>query len=293
MKKAFTIMELLVAVGLLAVVLAAVGIVFNYSINAQRTAASTAEIMHTLRAITDQINIDFTGLQKDGYLVLWSDDSNSAVYFFSTGDFQSWYDSSIKSNTARIYLGPAADDPNNLALDMRLLTPGYIPTPGSKLDYNDVSFAQCKADINNLEDPYTVLSTDRPGINMAYDPNDARRLLAQKVGSFKIQWTYGWTRSNEPNRIVWWGLDDVGDPNALRDETSLIKEPNGVAINSVEILLIANAINEVKGPPYTVWWDSTNQQYWPKALKFTFTLYDSRGLFKNGRKFEHIVYIGN
>jgi len=289
MKKAFTIMELLVAVGLLAVVLAAVGIVFRYSIDAQRTAASTAEVMHTLRAITDQINIDFTGLQKDGYLVLWSDDSNSAVYFFSTGDFQSWYDSSIKSNTARIYLGPAADDPNNLALDMRLLTPGYIPTPGSKLDYNDVSFAQCKADINNLEDPYTVLSTDRPGINMAYDSNDARRLLAQHVGSFKIEWTYGWVHSGASGQIVWWGFDNP-DTNDLRSDGNL--ERSGVLVPAAEILLIANAINETKGPPYTVQWNPANQQYWPKALKFTFTLYDSRGLFKHGRKFEHIVYIG-
>jgi hypothetical protein len=252
--------------------------------------------MHTLRAITDQINIviahngnnSIVPPQTGGYLVLRCDDSNSAVYFFSTGDFQSWYDPN-RSNIARIYFGPARNDPNNLALDMLLLTPGYP----SVLDYRDVSFAQCQADIvANFEDPNIVLSADRPDINMARDPNDARRLLAQRVGSFKIEWTYGWTRSNEPNRIVWWGLDDVGDPNALRDEKSLIKEPNGVSILPVEIIPIANAINETKGPPYTVWWDSTNQQYWPKALKFTFTLYDSRGLFKNGRKFEHIVYIG-
>ena len=30
-----------------------------------------------------------------------------------------------------------------------------------------------------------------------------------------------------------------------------------------------------------------------RALKFTFTLYDSRGIFKNGRTFTHIVYTGN
>ena len=59
MKKGFTISELLVAVGLLAAVLAVSGIIFNYSIEAQRTASATAKIMRTLRAITDQLNINF------------------------------------------------------------------------------------------------------------------------------------------------------------------------------------------------------------------------------------------
>ena len=30
-----------------------------------------------------------------------------------------------------------------------------------------------------------------------------------------------------------------------------------------------------------------------RALKFTFTLYDSRNLIKNGRTFTHIVYLDN
>jgi len=31
----------------------------------------------------------------------------------------------------------------------------------------------------------------------------------------------------------------------------------------------------------------------PKALKFTFTLYDSKRIIKEGRTFTHIVYLGN
>ena len=31
---------------------------------------------------------------------------------------------------------------------------------------------------------------------------------------------------------------------------------------------------------------------YPEAIKFTFTLYDSKGIIKTGRRFEHIVYIG-
>jgi hypothetical protein len=31
---------------------------------------------------------------------------------------------------------------------------------------------------------------------------------------------------------------------------------------------------------------------YPDMIKFTFTLYDSRGIIKGGRRFEHIIYIG-
>jgi prepilin-type N-terminal cleavage/methylation domain-containing protein len=261
MKKAFTITELLVAIGLLAVVMAASSLIFNYSIDAQRTALATAEIMRTLRAITDQINIDlgFKGLQTDGYLVLRSSsDSNDALYFFSTGDFQSWFDPTVRSNIARIYLGPShkfPQDSNNLAMDMKLLTPGK-----SGLDYVDVNFASCQADIQYyFEDPNNVLSAGRPDVNMANDSNDARRLLAQNVGSFTIEWTDG---SFSFGQINWFGVNNNFGGGF-----------------------------EITGPPYIAVWTPFNQLLWPKALKFTFTLYDSKGIIKHGRRFEHIVYI--
>jgi hypothetical protein len=36
-----------------------------------------------------------------------------------------------------------------------------------------------------------------------------------------------------------------------------------------------------------------NKPTYPQALKFTFTLYDSRGVFKEGQTFTHIVYLGD
>jgi type II secretory pathway pseudopilin PulG len=264
----FTITELLVAIGLLAVVMAASSLIFNYSIDAQRTALATAEIMRTLRAITDQLDIDFQGLRTDGYLVLWSSsDANDALYFFSTGDFQSWYDSDIRSNIARIYFGPSREFPqdlNNLARDVILLTPGASSIP---LDCCGVNFAACQTDIiTNFEEPNQVLSSNRPDVNMANDPNDARRLLAQNVGSFTIEWTCDSSLWADPTRIEWFGVGVGHDFGDL----------------SFEIL----------GPPYIAVWTPFNQSLWPKALKFTFTLYDSKGIIKHGRRFEHIVYIG-
>jgi type II secretory pathway pseudopilin PulG len=258
MKKAFTITELLVAMGLLVAVLSASTMVFHYSIEAQRTAMATSEIMHSLRAITDQLNADFASLRNDGYLVLRStNDANDAVYFFSTGDFLSWQDSDRRSNTARMYFGPAKIDPNNLVLDIKLLTPSNI----KGLDYNDANFTACQTDIRaNFEDPNKVLSADRPDVNMAVSPDDARKLLAQNVGSIRIEWTDG---SAPSGRIQWFGQ-----------------------------ALLKVAPFETPGPPYRAVWTPRNPTEWPKALKFTFTLYDSRKILKTGRTFEHIVYIG-
>ena len=264
MKKAFTITELLVAIGLLMAVLAAATTIFHYSIEAQRIAMATSEIMHSLRAITDQLNANFAGLRKDGYLVLRStSDANDAVYFFSTGDFISWKDSDVRSNIARIYFGPAKIDPNNLLLDIKLLTPGK----SGGLDYNDANFAACQADIiTNYEDYNSVLSADRPDVNLAVRPNDARMLLAQNVGSMQIAWAYD-REVGDPNQtIVWYGRSKP---------------------------VPGNQSFETEGDPYLAVWTPRNQTDWPMALKFTFTLYDSKGILKTGRRFEHIVYIGN
>ena len=135
-----------------------------------------------------------------------------------------------------------------------------------------------------------VLWPRRPDVNMVTDPNFPRRLMAQNVGDFKIEWTYGWFRHGSPEKIVWWGRSD-----AFRSETD-INEPNGIEIKSTGINEIANIANNYLGEhslPYGVYWHPRNQQWWPKAIKFTFTLYDSKGILKNGRTFEHIVYIGN
>jgi hypothetical protein len=35
------------------------------------------------------------------------------------------------------------------------------------------------------------------------------------------------------------------------------------------------------------------KELYPIAFKFTFTLYDSKGIIKEGRTFTHIVYLGN
>jgi len=106
MKKGFTIIELLLAVALLAVLLVVSGAVFRMATKAYRTAAATGEIARKLRAVTDQLDADFQGLRKDGPIfIAWvpanpSDadgDGDADTYerfdrimFFADGDFASY-----------------------------------------------------------------------------------------------------------------------------------------------------------------------------------------------------------
>lgn len=123
-KSGFTLIELVTAVAIFAMVIAFTGIIFNVSIESYRVANAEAEIMQKMRAITDQLNRDFSGLCKDGFLLLYSrvlpdkrlEYKNSTqsifvradrLYYFSAGDYQSWFDPN-RSNIARISFGSTA-----------------------------------------------------------------------------------------------------------------------------------------------------------------------------------------
>lgn len=116
--KAFTLVELVVAVGVLAMILSVAGVIFRVTTNSHRMAIANAEIMQKLRAITDQLNADFKGLRKDGEIfVTWSAspqrggspgattayDRFDQIVFFTDGDFQSYSTSPVvRGNVALI-----------------------------------------------------------------------------------------------------------------------------------------------------------------------------------------------
>jgi hypothetical protein len=134
------------------------------------------------------------------------------------------------------------------------------------------------------------------------DPNTIHMLLCDGVGEFMVQ---GWY-----DKLQRW-VPEV-DPNAdgsLAD-TDFIRDPVNPAIL---------AQDEVPGllypfPPYggltlggvfapgklhefpRQWLDQRHFNAIPglgRALKFTFTLYDSKGVIEKGRTFTHIVYLDN
>ena len=293
MKKAFTTIELVVAVSLLAVVMVIAGMVFKIAIDAQRQAGAIADITRNFRAITDQINRDFQGLVKDGYLVIENNQVPSgAVYlnkqeemnsnlivpspridgisFFSTGDFQSSSVSGRKSNISLITLAVRYYDPNTssnayasewmLSRNQRMLTSGQSGTPN---DYRNTSLAELKTNDTNTTD---IEMQDCLIENQVIEPSDTTenwKYFSGGVGDLKIQWVEN-SNPIDANGIIWHDIDNQA----------------------------SRPFESTSGSIYYAKWTPNNLTDWPLAIKFTMTLYDSRGVIKEGKTFTHIVYIG-
>lgn len=357
--KAFTLIELVVAVALLAVVFAFAGAIFKVCINSYRTAGANAEIIQKMRAVTDQLNADFAGLRKDGEIfVVWMaslkdgfppGEPNSykrfdRIMFFADGDFQSYGDEPIRGNVARIcyMLANKPDNPNPpikprdqktqkciLARTQHILTSetGSLTPADTNLapddwyKWNNLKEYECD-DMNTL-DKWKNMSSLQKGnalsvitdvnVNISADPtvdksvwgtqvdpadsNTIHNLFCEGVGEFKIQGCF-WDNVN----LIWRWVpeidpDDNGDltdsafflgsdrvPGVLYPYRAWLLPPTAsyVQINGINYqnqLVDEAHFNDIPGLG--------------RALKFTFTLYDSKGVFKEGRTFTHIVYIGN
>ncbi|MCP4259015.1 MAG: type II secretion system protein [Planctomycetes bacterium] len=336
---AFTIIELLVAIGILAIVLSFSSVIFKVSIGAHRTALANAEIMQKLRAITNQLNTDFHGLRKNGeiFMVWVAKPMTSTEYkdndldgyerfdrimFFADGDFQSYKPPVVRGNIARICymiakkgnISAEGQERTKRALARNL----HILTNDASLDdfpdfdnftdvqwynwnnqyeYDKISLDGWKnISWENKKDMLTAttdIQVDDSIVNKAVrgvevepaDANSIHMLLCEGVGEFKIQ---GWYEAEQQ-----WipEVDPDGNGN-LADTHFFLNEPNNVPgvlypepygtvhINTFdyqrELLNEAN-FNIIPGLG--------------RALKFTFTLYDSRGIIKDGMTFTHIVYL--
>ena len=126
------------------------------------------------------------------------------------------------------------------------------------------------------------------------DPNSIHMLLCEGVGEFKIQ---GWN-----DALQRWvpEVDPDGDGTLL--DTDFIPAQNGIELHSEEIPGVLYPyppnggvrINNIDYPENQI--DEAHFDMIPglgRALKFTFTLFDSKGIIKEGRTFTHIVYLGN
>ncbi|MBN1124241.1 MAG: prepilin-type N-terminal cleavage/methylation domain-containing protein [Sedimentisphaerales bacterium] len=356
--KAFTIIELLVAMALLTALLLVSGMVFKMAVDAHRRASATTEIMRKLRAITDQLDNDFAGLRKDGeILIAWraqavdldgdpvpaSDPVDNiaryerydVVMFFADGNFQTYNKwplatgDIVHGNLARLtyMLGwnTAGQRPVEFEPGQRILArsqhivasdPGLVydingdPYP---LDPTDVpagfTIAHCNADeYENLTmlqwrnlpwaDKGKIIArvigedidTDGDGTpnhsppvgwtGLAVDtrtPANVHLLLAQGVGQFSVQ---AWVKE----QARWYpevDLNQDGTIDGITDTDFLI---SGDRIDGTK------AIGRYWNPDYGDFEQVTGLG---RALKFTFTLYDSKGVFTNGKTFTHIVRLGD
>ena len=276
MRKAFTLLELIVALGILAVVLSFAGLIFRVSIDSHRMALANAEIMQKLRVITEQLDSDFKkahfkyGGRIEAHTTTYTTEVNDvdvevavnsdSIVFFANGDFQSTeqYDGqTVVGNVAVIFYGhPDPDsydrppEPKDHILLRRqtILTP-YAPEASSDPngEYYLTSLEQWRAG---------TLATDLKGWarRPLIDVNDLRAqqpiYLARGVYDFTI--SYLDADATEP----------VITTEAIDWKREIEEEGTGVLV-SIR----------------------------PSALRFTFTLYDSRGIIKKGRTFTHIVLV--
>jgi prepilin-type N-terminal cleavage/methylation domain-containing protein len=353
-KKGFTLIELMVAVAILAIVLAFAGMIFKVGIDSHRTAIANAEIMQKLRAITNQLNSDFKGLRKDGEIfVVWvvreavaanydgyHDCDNDGyerfdrIMFFADGDFQSYgYGGRpmVRGNLARIcYMlaknrsGKRAEEYTDISLTEQgrkqrekerrqriLARTQHIFTADPDLqdffnsptfdwykwnnwyEYDKMSLEQWKTmdiqyKINALSvigDVRVYLETMGPTVDESVcgahvdpaDPCTIHILLCEGVGEFKVQGWYDAQRRWVPE------VDPNGD--GVLSDTDFPLTPDGSGVDPCE----------VPGVLYPYGNADENHFYeipgLGRAFKFTFTLYDSKGVIKNGRTFTHIVYL--
>jgi len=120
------------------------------------------------------------------------------------------------------------------------------------------------------------------------DPCTIHMLFCEGVGEFSIQ---GW----DEDLGRWVPQLDPDNDGDLSD-TDFI--PNGSGIDAIDLpgILYPDKIHEI-GPGVPVYSgpiDEANFNQIPgfgKAFKFTFTLYDSMGVFPKGKTFTHIVYL--
>jgi prepilin-type N-terminal cleavage/methylation domain-containing protein len=375
--RAFTLIELVVAISILVMVISFAGAIFKVSIGSHRTASANTEIMQKLRAITDQLNTDFRDIRKDAPLMIWffqdetdPDQRYDQIMSFADGDFQSTqlYDYSVaptfpvvpaqtgvpvRGNVARIYYGQAKvyapmpdsfiypwfqkgqDGPEPmfnrrdrvLARRRHILTSdpfldiwpdpidvaGTFDTPLDNYTKNDIyehdslSLAQWKTvDRVAYDGPILNGCFDSRTMFHAGDPNTFHRLMCRGVSSFAVQWAY-W--DPDYNRFHWFPSNDPdGDGNPADSHFELMRM-NGYPVPASPIPagyenfyafgtffnIPTDQIN-FWGPISEMMYNSTDNfaaGFYPRALKFTFTLYDSKGIIKEGRIFTHIVYLGD
>jgi len=337
-RAAFTLVELLTAVGILALVLSFAGIIFKVSIGANRMASANAENMRKLRAITEQLNTDFRGIRRDAaMLILFERDPDQParrfdrIMFFADGDFQSaqMYDDArpneasdryLSGNAARIHYGQAAtadvNDPvNTPPADGLLSRRQHILAAEAGLDrwpdandmagsfttlaanneiyeHDNMTLAQWKAVDANDYRYVTAACLNAPPVVDPADPNTIHKLMCEGVGSFSIQWAY-WDDpgGGTEKKLMWFPNDDPDGDGDTADSHFAINGANafGVFFNLPGLIGFgdwggAGRLQHRGGGNFAA-------SFYPKALKFTFRLYDSKGVLEGGRRFTHIVYL--
>jgi prepilin-type N-terminal cleavage/methylation domain-containing protein len=271
MRKAFTLLELVVSLGILAVMLVFASTIFRVSVNSQRLAIANGEIMQKLRVITGQLDADFRGILTTygGQLSTRTDKYGStqvnsdSLAFFANGDFQSsqLYNTQksgqtvILGNVASIFYGPP--DPNSYS---------YAPAPQDRL----------------LLRRQTILAPELTDSLLLAGSSWQGEYCCTSLEQWRIKPPY--TNAGD------WAKRPRIDPNNLAAYLPMY------LVKGVDNFTISHLPSGAQWQTGTIPWSrpvnqSTAMIAVPRAFKFEFTLYDSKGLIKGGRTFSHIVLL--
>ncbi len=361
-KKAFTIVELLVAMGLVVILVALSSLIFAAGVKAHRLADSTIEITRRAEAVSRQLVADVGGLRTDAPLAIWFEHDPATgkrydqILFFANGDFQTmrqYNGQTVSGNLSRIYYGHAwqvntdinavptaftaqyrqsgllSRRAHLLTSNLTLTYPG-IPTPfpngttpdffaatffpytNNRSEYDQLSLAEWKNLMQTQDNCNQMLQicfnngtnvsdTGRPMIDMT-NIDTLHLLLSEQISEFKVQWAF---KSEDlidistgnpflPDQLfsglLWW--PESGDL------LSFVEQRRGVFFNMPGIVPPPadvtppdewDPVSACKYSPMIVF----SPTYVPRALKFTFTVHDAKGLFPEGKTFTQIVKIDN
>jgi len=353
MRRAFTLIELVVALGILAVVMSFASVIFRVSIDSHRVALANAEIMQKLRVITEQLDADFQGWRKDGDLfIIWDAERKSdysgpnandplaferfdRIMFFTTGDFQTYKaDPAVRGNVARVCytlvsrpadnavgrLRPQEQEPAErmLARTVHILVPTADPDDkldtgsftdeqwrewNSSLEHDNISLQEWmqipraeKIDILSVVGDVTIAgaatsTTSEAARGVVIDlsqPDPVHALLCDGVGQFAVQ---GWNDTEQR----WMPEVNPDGDEELDDDSDFLLEGDDLDPNDNPGIWYPRGAVTLRDVTYEASRiDEAHLHEIPglgRALKFTFTLYDSKGLLTGGRTFTHIVYL--
>jgi hypothetical protein len=188
------------------------------------------------------------------------------------------------------------------------------PINNDWFEHDTNSLSQWQAAVQNSTNVNTIItncfgvapfySDYRPTVNLT-KANTLHLLMTEKVGSFSVQWSYLHNDVvMDQNDIYWWPSIDP-DGNDLFtysdfDASYMNLNAFGFYFNTTDPPAPANSYwfpySRASGYYYPDPASLINpgiKPAFPRALKFTFTLYDSRGVFKDGQTFTHIIYLGD
>ncbi len=345
-RKAFTLVELMVAMGLLVIIMAMAGVIFKTALKAHRLAVANADVLDKFRLISQQLDRDFRGLRKEGEIFvawIWDEDDpdqrQDRIGFWSIGDFRSFGDDVEvpKGRLARISysLNP---DSRVLARSQHIYrhgSPHWLETargttvaeakvadwsawqnePSGQHDPNTIQdwlLIEREAKLRALWGIYDVnivaknVEEDEKPLDHGYgtqaDPTQPNRLhsvLCEAVGQFRIEW---WQEdADNPGEYDWQGREFPGyDKSSLDEDEMIWAAPVRWLWYPYRDL---DRDDEVYQGEHHLYYDDdfadanlVPEQFdqipgLGRALRFTVTLYDDRGLLEEGREFTHIVQL--